>query len=218
MRIVCMIPARLGSKRIPQKTIKMLGKKRLYQYIIDTTKQVFNAKDIYLNASENVFKDVADVNGINFYRRPIHLSRDDITNNEYIYNFIKNVKCDYLIQANITSPFITVDDIRNFLDKVKNYDCLFSVKKVKAEAVFRGDALNFGEEKINSQNLEPVSFIVWGLTGWKTSTFIENFNNTGFASFGGKHSTIGYFELKGFSTIDIDTLEDFRLAETVLKI
>ena len=162
MKIVCMVPARLGSKRIPQKAIKMLGRKQLYQYIIDTAKQVFNPDDIYLNANENVFKDIADVNGIKFYHRPTYLSADNITNNEYIYDFIKNVKCDYVIQANITSPFITVEDMKNFLDKIENYDCLFSVKKVKAEAVFKGTSINFNRKKINSQNIEPVSFIAWG--------------------------------------------------------
>ena len=60
--------------------------------------------------------------------------------------------------------------------------------------------------------------LVWGLTGWKTSTFIKNFDNSGFASFGSRFDSIGFFELKGFSTIDIDTPEDFRLAETVIKI
>jgi len=218
MKIVCMIPARLGSKRIPQKAVKWLGDLPLYHYIIDVVKQVFPHDDIYLNANESVFKDIAGANDIKFYHRPLNLSKDGITNNEYIYNFIKNVKCDYVIQANLTSPFVTVEDVKNFVDSVKNYDCLFSVKKVKAEAIFQGKSLNFGKEKIDSQYIEPVSFIVWGLTGWRTKTFKINFEDTGSASFGGKYDNIGYFELKGFSTIDIDTPEDFRLAEAILKL
>jgi len=218
MRIICLIPARLGSKRIPKKAIKLLGKKQLCQYIINTTKQVFSPKDIYLNASEDIFKDIANKNNIKFYRRPVCLSKDNITNNEYIYNFIKNIKCDYIVQANITSPFITVEDIKGFISNLPNYDCLFSVKNVKAEAIFKQTPLNFDRKKVNSQHLTPVSFIVWGLTGWKTDTFIKNYERNKLATFGNKHDIIGYFELKGFSTIDIDTPEDFRLAEAVLKI
>ena len=50
--------------------------------------------------------------------------------------------------------------------------------------------------------------------GWQVNRFIENINRYGAAYHGGDGS-IGFYELKGYSTIDIDNEEDFLLAEAV---
>jgi quercetin dioxygenase-like cupin family protein len=52
--------------------------------------------------------------------------------------------------------------------------------------------------------------------GWKYTNFKENMNKLGFAYHGGK-GKIGYYPIKGLSTIDIDNEEDFQLAEVAMK-
>ena len=66
-----------------------------------------------------------------------------------------------------------------------------------------------------SQTMEPVKVYACVLMGWKYSSFNNNMNKYGSAYHWGK-SKIGYFELKGLSTIDIDTEEDFKLAEKII--
>ena len=51
---------------------------------------------------------------------------------------------------------------------------------------------------------------------WDSRTFIENYKEKKGPYHGGNNKT-GYFELKGYSTIDIDNEEDFILAEFVAK-
>ena len=68
MKIVCMIPARLGSKRVPRKAIRMLGNKPLIQYAIDLATQVFDLDNVYVNASEDIFEYIASQSGVQFYR------------------------------------------------------------------------------------------------------------------------------------------------------
>lgn len=220
MRTVCMIPARLGSRRIKNKVLRNLGGKPLIQYIIETCKQVFSVADIYLNATDTAFRQTTDANNIRFYERPSHLSTDEATNNEYIYDFLKNVKCDYLVQANPTSPFVNVDDVKGFLQMLPGYDVLLSVKKVQAEFMYKGDTFNFccGEGKTNSEDLEPLYIVVWGLTGLNCKKYIKNYEEDGHAIFGHKGDKLGYYVLGGFSTIDIDWEKDFRLAEAVARL
>ena len=79
--------------------------------------------------------------------------------------------------------------------------------------------INFDKLKHNppSQTMEPVKVYACVLMGWKYSSFKNNIHKYGSAYHGGK-GKVGYFELKGLSTIDIDTEEDFKLAEKIVLI
>jgi len=221
MCVICMIPARLGSKRIKKKALRMLGEKPLIQYVIDTAKEVFPLNKIYLNSSYDIFKNIAEINGIQFYKRNIELSQDDITSNEFIYDFINNVKSDYVVQLLLTSPFLTKKDISNFVKNLvkNNYDVFYSVKEEQIECVYKNQFVNFSlnEGKKKSQDLEPLLILTSGLAGFKVSTYLRNYEKNKNAMFGHNGDKIGYYKLSYFSAIDIDTEEDFRLAEAVLN-
>jgi CMP-N,N'-diacetyllegionaminic acid synthase len=77
--------------------------------------------------------------------------------------------------------------------------------------------VNFDKLKINppSQKMESVKVYATVLMGWKYSKFISDMEQYGAAYHGG-NGKIGYYELKGLSTIDIDREEDFQLAEKII--
>lgn len=68
--IICII-ARTNSKRLPHKTIREIGGKRLIEHIIDSMKEVSHADDIYLCTSidedDRILLDIAKCNGIKSY-------------------------------------------------------------------------------------------------------------------------------------------------------
>lgn len=68
--IICII-ARTNSKRLPQKTIREVGGKKMIEHIIDSMKMVESADEIYLCTSvdeeDNVLLDIAADNGIQSY-------------------------------------------------------------------------------------------------------------------------------------------------------
>ena len=53
MKIVCMIPARLGSQRVKNKNLKLLGDKPLIKHIIHSAKQVKYFDNIYINSESS---------------------------------------------------------------------------------------------------------------------------------------------------------------------
>ena len=69
MKIVAMIPARMGSTRVKNKNLRLINKKPLIQYIIDSAKKTKYIDEIYINSEALIFKQLADKNGINFYKR-----------------------------------------------------------------------------------------------------------------------------------------------------
>ena len=76
MKVIAMIPARLGSKRVKNKNLRLLGGKPLIAHVIETVKETNIFDEIYINSESDVFKQIADSYGINFYKRPSELSTD----------------------------------------------------------------------------------------------------------------------------------------------
>lgn len=219
-KIVAMIPARLGSKRIKSKNLRLLAGKPLVCHVVDKCKHARIFDDIYINSEADVFKNIADEYGVKFYKRNEYLAADDATNDMFALDFITNIKCDILVQVNPTSPLITIDDIKAFVKKMidENYDTLHSVKQEQIEALYDGKPINFDPKCVmpKSQDLKPVMLFSSGIMAWKTDKYFENIKGLGSATYGGDGKT-GYFILKGFSKIDIDNEEDFQLAEIAIE-
>lgn len=218
-KIVAMIPARLGSKRIKHKNLRLLDGKTLCHHVITKCQQSGIFDEIYINSESEIFHKLADECGVRFFKRSELLARDNITNDLFANDFLEHVQCDILIQVNPTSPFISVQEIKKFVNFMNegNYDTLHSVKRERIEAIFKGKPLNFNPLKImpKSQDLEPVFLFSSGIMGWKSQRHLENMKELGCATYGGKGKT-GYFVLKGYSTVDIDEEEDFQLAEIIV--
>ena len=218
MKIVAMIPARMGSKRIKSKNLRMLNGKALIEYILDTVSGVDLFDAIYVNSEDSIFANIAEKYGVDFYKRPEYLSSDTATNDEFAYNFLQNIECDILIQILPTSPFLTREEINSFVNNMieSDLDTLISVEHKQIACVYDRKAINFDKFAKNppSQTMTPVMSYATALMGWKSNKFIENMDGHGVAYHGGDGKT-DYFELSGLSTIDIDTEEDFRLAEAI---
>jgi CMP-N-acetylneuraminic acid synthetase/quercetin dioxygenase-like cupin family protein len=217
---IAMIPARMGSKRIPKKNIRLLNKIPLISYIIKAAKQSKCFDDIYINSESEILKQIALLENVKFYKRPAHLSTDTATNDDFVEDFLNKNDCDKLIQLLPTSPFISPKEIKDFVSYMddENLDTLISVSKQQIECIYQGLPINFDQKKPTppSQDLEPVNSYACGIMGWKKENFLSNIKNYNCAYHGGK-GKIDFYELKGFSTVDIDTEEDFQLAEIISR-
>ena len=74
MKIVAMIPARLGSTRVKNKNLRLINNKPLIQYIIDSAKKSELLNDIYVNSESTKFKEISNRSGIKFYQRSEELA------------------------------------------------------------------------------------------------------------------------------------------------
>lgn len=218
MRIIGMIPARLGSTRVKNKNLRLLDGRPLIQHVVDAALGSNLIDELYINSESVRFKPIAENSDIKFYQRPIHLSSDTATNDEFSLDFIDNIDCDILIQLLPTSPFITSAEIDEFIQTMLDgdYETMISVTNIQIEAIFKGASINFDMTKPTppSQLLEPVQSYACSLMGWNVDTFRANIEKYNAAYHGGIDKK-GYYVLKGYSTIDIDNEEDFVLAEVI---
>ena len=220
MKIVAMIPARLGSKRVPNKNIRLLNNKPLVQYVIDAAKESDCFDEIYVNSESEILEEIASNSEVNFYKRSEYMSSDEVTNDHFAQDFLENIDCDVLIQILPTSPFITPREIQSFTNTMVEMQCdtLISVAKKQIECFFNNTPINFNQKKITppSQEVTPVEYYACSLMGWRTENYLSNMKKYQAAYHGGD-GKIGKFYLDGFSTVDIDNEEDFQLAEVVAK-
>ena len=207
MKIYAMIPCRLGSKRIPKKNLRLLGDKTLSQWVASTVKATDLFDEIYINSEADIFEKVVQQVGVKYYKRPEQYATDTATNDEFALDFINAFEFDVLVQINPTSPFLSKEDIINFISefKSKNLQTLHTVKNEKIEGLYEGTPLNFDPLKPMppSQLLTPVKLFSSSIMAWNVKKFRENMTAYNCAVYGGDGS-IGYFPLTGFSSLDID--------------
>ena len=218
MKIIGMIPVRLGSTRVKNKNLRLIDGKPLVQYIIDAALGSNMLDEIYINSESTKFAGIAKKSSIKFYQRPEKLSLNESTNDDFVLDFISNVECDVLVQLLATSPFVTSKEIDSFIEAMLNrdFETMISVSNVQIECIYKNKPINFDQTKQTppSQLLEPIKSYACSLMGWEVNRFkanVEKFN----AAYHGGDGSIGFYELKGYSTIDIDHEEDFLLAEAV---
>ncbi len=215
-KYIIMIPARMGSKRIPKKNIRYLLGKPLIQYPIDLCKNNSKISEIWVNTEDEKLGKIAEKMGVSFHKRPDELGNDTATNREFTYEFLLKHECDYVIMLNTTSPLLSEETLSKFIEYIENnkFDTVISVVSEKAESFYKEKPLNFSlKEKVNSQLLEPVEKIVWSLTAWKRESFLALQYNGENPVYGGN---IGRFVIPKDEACDLDTEEDWRIAEGIL--
>ena len=219
-KLVAMIPARLGSKRVPKKNLRLLDGKPLISYVIESVKaaNIFDA--IYLNSEADIFKKIADEHGIEFYKRDAEYANDSATNDAFGLDFLEHIECEILIQILPTSPFLTPEEIVAFAQKMvsEKLDTLISVEHKQIACIYKNESINFEKLKVNppSQTMEPLKVYATALMGWRSDVFKKNMQKYTSAYHGGDGKT-DFFELRGLSTIDIDREEDFLLADALMR-
>lgn len=220
MKIVCMIPARLGSQRVKNKNLKMLGDKNLIGHIIESAKNTNFFDEIYLNSESDKFKTIAKKYNILFYKRKKKLASNKALNDDFSLDFLRNVKCDLLIQLLPTGPFLKSQTINQFIEKMikDDLDTLISTKNIRIECLYKNIPINFNsnEKTIPSQNLTPIKAYACGIMGWKSDKFMQNMKKFNSAYHGPSGKT-DFFDISEQEAFDIDYEEDFKIAEAMLK-
>lgn len=215
-KLVAMIPARMGSKRIPKKNIRYMLDKPLIQYPIDLALGSDAFESIWVNTESEELGRACEKLGVNFHKRPEELANDQATNRDFTYEFLKKHECDYVVMINPTSPALRPETMERFIQFLQenDYDTIMSVESIQAETFCRGEKINFdGKDKIPSQNLDAIEYVIWALTAWKRDTFLRLQESGECPIFGGK---MGTFVIPKDESADLDTEEDWNVAEAAL--
>ena len=216
-RIIGEIPARYGSKRVKQKNLRLINGKPLICYAIEAAKDAKTLKEVYVNTESDIIGKIALDNGVKFYKRDPSLSTDTVTSDQFNYDFIKGTHADVLVMINPVSPLIDGKDIDNVVNLFleNDYDTVITIREEKLQAFCNDKTVNFDINAMlpRTQDIPPIQLCAWSICVWRAETFIESFEEKGYAVFSGK---IGFYPLSLLKSVKISTEEDFLLAEALL--
>jgi CMP-N-acetylneuraminic acid synthetase len=139
---VAMIPVRLGSSRVPRKNIRLLGGRPLVEHIVAAAIDSGVFSEIYINSESDIFAEIAEEMCVKFYQRPAKHSTDSSTNDDFALDFMDSVPCETLFQLLATSPFITGEEIKDFVFEIIVLTWLSSIWRTKSfisSPVINGD-------------------------------------------------------------------------------
>jgi CMP-N-acetylneuraminic acid synthetase len=210
--------ARLESKRVIRKNLRLLDGKPLLVYAIETAKAARGIDEIYLNTESELLAEVARNHGIGVFEREAWLAADDVVLDQTTYAFAKAHTADVIGMVNPVCPLTTAQDIERGLSHFLEHglDTLVTVREEQLHAFVGGTPVNFNASaKIPmTQELPPVQIVTWNFCFWKRDAFLKSYETSGYGVFTGR---IGFFPLDKLTAVKISDESDFRLAEILLR-
>ena len=218
MKAIAIIPARGGSKRLPQKNTKLLGGIPLIAHSILYAKENSEYIDeVYVTTDDEDIKSIAEEYGAKIIDRPQELASDFEPTISAINHAVSciNTPFDTIVLLQPTNPLRPKNLLSECLEVYykNNLDSLFTVTRnhQKFGKIINNCFVPFNYEiGQRSQDLEPIYFEN-GLIYISSKTLILNNKIIGDTGYPFITDSI-------FAHIDIDTQEDFDYATYILNI
>jgi len=222
--ILAVIPARLGSKRLPKKNMKMLCGKPLLAYTIDSVRNSHYVNRFIVSTEDRGIAKISQSYDAEAIIRPFELARDESPTEDVIFDALEQLQLkeqytpDIIILLQPTSPLRTTEDIDTAIEIFLNTagDSLISVTEYdhtpywafRIEKGFLKREFT-KESRTRSQDLPKLYRPNGSIFITRVSTFrtIQSFYAT---------HNIPYIMPRERS-IDIDDEFDFSIAEFILK-
>lgn len=227
-RILCIIPARAGSKGLPGKNYKKLNDKPLFLHAVDVVKSIKYETDIVVSTDCDEVIRISNEKNVRILRRPESLSRDnslviDAIKFTVLEEEKKSEKYNYIILLEPTSPMRTSEILEECLDELLFNKDIKSVSTYSQTEIPPTRAWSI-QNKIASpyiQSSNPwrprqeheIGYQLNGLFyGIGRDELMDSSNNSIVTA---KHSAV-ITERK--LSIDIDTIEDFEYVEFIMRL
>lgn len=218
-RVIVVIPARGGSKGIPRKNLRLLNGKPLIYYTINLALKNELVDKVVVTTDDLEIANVSRRFGATIINREAHISSDNVTLDPVIYDAINRYeekeksKYDVVITVQPTSPLLKDETLSNAIRTLIDNDCdtVMSVCDDRHLAWGIDESGKFipkYKERLNRQYLPKEYRETGAILATKRRFVCEN------SRFGKK---IHLIEVDKKESIDIDTYEDWWIAERILK-
>ena len=224
---VCVIPARSGSKGLPDKNIRNLGKMPLLAYPIQTALKSRYVDRVLCSTDSEHYANIAQSFGAEVpFLRSSSLSGDEVNSVDVVLDLIN--KCgledyDYVIMLEPTSPFTSYKDVDAGLELLASNPIATSIISI-SESVSGHPHFTF---KLSSESfIHPFENKEWRFLrrqelselyfqdgSFYASKLHELIDKRSFVT----NNTLGY-PLPKWKSFEIDDELDFKIAEVIHKL
>lgn len=215
MKTACFIPIKSNSERVPGKNLRLLNNKELYKYICEHVKEIDLFDDVYVDTNNSDVAKYANSIGFKVIERLPELANNTANGNDlllYHYQLFPNY--DYYFQVFATAPYMQPQTIKKCYDILTNsniYDSCFTAIENHSFYWYAGNPINYRPGILpRSQDVLPVIEETTGLYG---------ISNKSLAKYRCRIGMRPYIHIVNkFEAIDINTEDDFKIAEQIGKI
>jgi len=217
-RCVALLPMKANSQRVKGKNFRPLNGKPLFRWILDSLLSLEEIDQVVINTDA---RDILAENGlvesdrVVIRDRKAELCGDTVSMNLILADDIQNVPADTYLMTHTTNPMLSSKTIRTALASYQEgvskgtADSLFTVNKIQTR-FYRADGSPVNHDPdnlIQTQDLEPWYEENSNLYIFSSGSFVETNARIG------KKPIL--FEMQKLEAVDIDTLEDWMMAEAV---
>jgi CMP-N-acetylneuraminic acid synthetase len=217
--VTVLLPIKANSQRIPGKNFKHLAGTPLFHWILDALLAVDVVQRIVINTDAvELLERLGAVRDsrVQLVERPDALRGDEVSMNKVLAVDLEAFPSDCYLMTHATNPFVTpktlIGALTHYQEAVasKSADSLFSVNKHQTR---------FYSSQVKAINHDPTMLVqTQDLEPWyEENSCIYIFSKQSFSAAGG--ARIGQrptmFEMSRLESIDIDTPDDWAMAELV---
>lgn len=213
MKILAVIPARAGSKGIPNKNIRIIGGRPLIYYSIKNALASQYITDVIVSTDSDAVRIIADQMGTRIKWRDAKLCGDAVTLDAVIADAIPdNEKWDYIVTMQPTSPTLRVETldaaIKFTIDN--GYETVISAINAPHLSWGEKDGKKYPNytERLNRQYLPPC-YMETGAFVISHASVVTSETRIG--------SKVDVFEVPEDEAQDVDTFEDLRSVAATLE-
>ena len=213
MKIVAVIPARAGSKGVPNKNIRLLNGKPLIYYSLKNACESKYITDIIVTTDSKEVEIIAKQMGVKVKWREERLCGDEVTLDSVIYDAIKDIDCDYVITMQPTSPTLKSVTLDNAIAQTieHNFETVISgLNKPHLSWKSNQDGTKYPDysERVNRQYL-PDHYLETGAFVISKREIVTVDSRIG--------ENVDIFVLNEDESVDIDNFADLKYCEYIMK-
>lgn len=226
LKVVAIIPARGGSKRLPGKNIRLLGGKPMIAYALEAAQNAQMVNRVIVSTDDADIAEVAKKYGAEVpFLRPENLSGDEAKTVDVLKHtltFLQETEQyipDVVVLLQATSPLMLSEDIDATIEKFLHTgvrSCVTVCKiKERPEYMYSHDEgvakplLPSSDKLSSSQKLSPLFRLNGAVYALKKETLFDSIIID--------DTSLALHIMPEERSVDIDELRDFELAELLLK-
>ena len=210
-----LIPLRSGSKRIPDKNIKLFNGKPLFYWAIHSAVASSIFQDIYVSTDSSAYKDLVNsyFPTVQFFDRSPASCIDTATTEQLMLEFLRAKSFQHLVLIQVTSPMTSSDCFKNAWEQYNNTNADSMYTGVYMSRFIWNESQPLNYDPLNRPRSQDFKgFIMENGAFYITSRDILAKYR---CRLGGR---IEPFLMDEMSVFEIDTIEDWRILESVLTI
>ena len=190
MKPICIIPARAGSKSVPNKNIRLIAGKPLIYYTIKSALESKLFSHVIVSTEDKKIASIAKKYGAEVpFMRPRNLATDKTPQEQVLLHAVKKlnslgINFEIFVYRDCTVPFIDSSDMNGAIELLKKSDCYSTCASIKAHpnpyfGMWEPNKEGFlkisktTDKVISRRQDAPIVYIIDGLFVFWTKKFLK---------------------------------------------